>query len=377
MSPEQEHPRNSPTPGHLRRNRVAYAIGAIAVVAAALALVFVQRDRSPAEVTPAATPALTVTSAAPREVSWPLQIKATGAIAAWEEASIGSQIGGYQLIDVRVNVGDVVKKGQVIARFDRALLEAEHAQLKANADQAAANRQRGLALQRSSAMSDQDVLQLVTQSKTADALLAANALRLRYTDVRAPDDGVISARTATLGTVVPVGQELFRMIRQGRLEWRGELTAGQLTQVKIGQEVTLELPDGKAASATVRQTSPVLDSASRLAIVYADIRPGSSARAGMYASGSLGLGSGAALVVPAESVVIRDGRSHVLALADASATPRVSLRSVTVGRRNGREVEIIDGLGKDEHVVVQGAGFLKDRDLVRISQGHPAGAAKP
>ncbi|EKQ59419.1 secretion protein hlyd [Xanthomonas citri pv. malvacearum str. GSPB2388] len=361
----------------MRRNRVAYAIGAIAVVAVVLAFVFVQCDRSPAEVAPAATPALTVTSTAPREVSWPLQIKATGAIAAREEASIGSQIGGYQLIDVRVNVGDVVKKGQVIARFDRALLEAEHAQLKANADQAAANRQRGLALQRSSAMSDQDVLQLVTQSKTADALLAANALRLRYTDVRAPDDGVISARTATLGTVVPVGQELFRMIRRGRLEWRGELTAGQLVQVKIGQEVTLELPDGNVATATVRQTSPVLDSASRLAIVYADIRPGSSARAGMYASGSLGLGSGAALVVPAESVVIRDGRSHVLALADASATPRVSLRSVTVGRRNGREVEITDGLGKDQHVVVQGAGFLKDRDLVRISQGHPAGAAKP
>ncbi|CRD63468.1 efflux RND transporter periplasmic adaptor subunit [Stenotrophomonas thermophila] len=374
----QEH-RNPPTQGHFRRTRTAYAVGAIALIAAVLAVAVVKRDRTPAEAIAiaAAVPALTVTSAAPREVSWPVEIRASGAIAAWEEASIGAQIGGYQLIDVRVNVGDVVKKGQVIARFDPALLQADHAQLKANADQAAANRQRALTLQSSGAMSDQDVLQLVTQSKTADALLAANQLRLRYTDVTAPDDGIISARTATLGTVVPVGQELFRMIRRGRLEWRGELTAEQLAQVEVGQEVALELPDGKTAKATVRQTSPILDSAARLAIVYADIEPRSTARAGMYANGRLGLGTGPALAVPAESVVIRDGRNHVLVLADTSATPRVSLRSVTVGRRNGREVEITGGLGKDERVVVQGAGFLKDGDLVRISQGQPAGAARP
>lgn len=376
MSHEQEH-RNPPTQGHFRRNRTAYAVGAIALVAAVLAIAVVKRDRTPAEAIAAAAPALTVTSATPREVSWPVEIRASGAIAAWEEASIGAQIGGYQLIDVRVNVGDVVKKGQVIARFDPALLQADHAQLEANADQAAANRQRALTLQSSGAMSDQDVLQLVTQSKTADALLAANQLRLRYTDVTAPDDGIISARTATLGTVVPVGQELFRMIRRGRLEWRGELTAEQLAQVEVGQEVALELPDGKTAKATVRQTSPILDSAARLAIVYADIESGSTARAGMYANGRLGLGTGPALAVPAESVVIRDGRNHVLVLAGTSATPRVSLRSVTVGRRNGREVEITRGLGKDEHVVVQGAGFLKDGDLVRISQGQPAGAARP
>ena len=97
----------------------------------------------------------------------------------------------------------------------------------------------------------------------------------------------------------------------------------------------------------------------------------------MYANGRLGLGTEPALVMPAESVVIRDGRSHVLVLADTSATSRVSLRSVSVGRRNGREVEVTEGLGKDERVVVRGAGFLKDRDLVRVSQGQPAGAGRP
>lgn len=376
MSQEQEH-RNQPTRGHLRRHRIAYFVRGVALVVTALAIVVGRGDTTLEEATAAATPALTVTCTIPREVSWPIEIRASGAIAAWEEASIGAQIGGYQLIDVRVNVGDIVRKGQIIARFDPDLLLAERAELKANADQAAANRQRALALQSSRAMSEQDVLQLVTQSRTADALLAANQLRLRYTDVTAPDDGVISHRTATLGSVVTVGQELFRMIRRGRLEWRGELTAEQLAQVEIGQQVTLDLPDGKTAKATVRQTSPILDSTSRLATVYADIHPGSTARAGMYANGRLGLGTEPALVVPAESVVIRDGRSHVLVLADTSATSRVSLRSVSVGRRNGREVEVTEGLGKDERVVVRGAGFLKDRDLVRVSQGQPAGAGRP
>ena len=174
------------------------------------------------------------------------------------------------------------------------------------------------------------------------------------------------------------GEELFRLIRQDRLEWRGEVTAAQLGQVRIGQEIDLELPDKSTATAKVRQTAPALAEETRLAIVYADLRPGSRARAGMFATGNLELGTSAALVIPAESVIIRDGRSNVLTLADNSATPRVSLRSVTVGRRHDREVEIVRGLNPGERVVVRGAGFLKDRDLVRIaSSARAAGASRP
>lgn len=324
------------------------------------------------------TPALTVTAAAPRQVDWPVTLNASGAVAPWQEASIGTQIGSYQLIDVRVNVGDHVRKGQVLARLDPSLLRAEEAQLVASYEQAEANRKRALGLQSSGAISDQDVLQFVTEARTAAAALSAKRTQLRYTNVVAPDNGTISARTATLGAVMPAGQELFRLIRQDRLEWRGEVTAAQIAKVRIGQVVALQMPDGSAASATVRQTAPSLNEESRLAIVYADIRPGSRARAGMFATGNIGLGAQPALVVPAESVIIRDGRSNVLTLADNSATPRVSLRSVTVGRRLNREVEIVEGLKAGERVVVKGAGFLKDRDLVRIaSPARPVGAARP
>jgi RND family efflux transporter MFP subunit len=360
------------------KSNLRFVYGALAI-ALILALgiggfVMLHDAGSAAKATPPA-PALTVTSAMPHRIIWPTTLETSGAIAPWQEASIGTQIGGYQLIAVRVNVGDQVKKGQILAQLDPALLLADQTLLQANLDQAEANRQRMLALQGSGGISDQDVLQFVTQAKTARAQLASKQLQLRYTKVVAPDDGVISARTATLGAVAPVGQELFRLIRRNRLEWRGELTAAQLTHIEIGQHIALTLPDGSKAGAKVRQSAPSLDTQSRLGLVYADLDAGSQARAGMYASGLIVLGQSPALVVPAQSVVIRDGRSYVLKLADGSATPKVSLQAVTVGRRAGADAEIVQGLTSADRIVVQGAGFLNEGDVVRLADTAAAAAA--
>ena len=313
------------------------------------------------------TPALTVTTARPRRALWPVTLTASGSIAPWQEASVGAQVGGYQLVEVRVNVGDEVRRAQVLARLDSALLRAEEAQLLANDEQAIADRQRALALQSEGAISDQEVLQFVTAAKVSAALLASKRLQLRYTDVIAPDDGVISARTATLGAVSAAGEELFRMIRGGRLEWRGELTAAQLTSVVEGQVVELALPDGSSASAKVRDIAPNLDERSRLGLVYADLAPGSHARAGMYANGRVVVKETFALTVPAETVVIRDGRTYVLQLAEETATPVVGLQPVTLGRRRNDELEIISGLTGTEILVESGAGFLSDGDVVRLA----------
>ena len=313
------------------------------------------------------TPALTVTTATPRSVIWPITITASGSIAAWQEASVGAQIGGYQIVEVRVNVGDQVRRGDVLARFDSALLRAEEAQLLANDEQAIADRDRALALQREGAISDQEVLKLVTAAKVSAALLASKRLQLRYTDVVAPDDGVISARSATLGAVPAPGEELFRLIRDGRLEWRGELTAAQLSSVNKGQSVELALPDGSTAFARVREIAPSLDERSRLGVIYADITPGSHARAGMFANGNIVVGTATALVVPAECVVIRDGRTYVVKLADEHETPAVTLQAVTLGRRRSDEVEIVSGITEADMLMKAGAGFLSEGDFVRIA----------
>lgn len=361
-----------------RRWRPLALAVAIVAVASAGTVGWAVSQRGQAEDTAVArpTPALTVTAVQPRPAIWPVALEVSGSIAAWQEASIGARVGGFGLVEVLVNVGDEVRKGQVLARLDPSLLQADAARLLANAEQARANEQRTLSLQKTGTVSDRDALQFVTQARTAEALLETNRLQLHYAEVVAPDDGMISSRSATLGAVVTVGQELFRLIRQSRLEWRGELTAEQLVHVEVGQRVELRLPGGGTAMATVRQSAPSLDPRTRLGIVYADVVPGSPARAGMYADGRIITGHSEATVVPAECVTIRDGRSYVLKLMDDGAVPRVALRPVVVGRRQGGELQVVDGVRSDDRLVVSGAGFLNDGDLVRVADATGEGRAE-
>ncbi|SEK13353.1 MULTISPECIES: efflux RND transporter periplasmic adaptor subunit [unclassified Variovorax] len=356
------------------------ATSTIAVLSIAFAVWGLRERHSPLPAAPTAS-ALTVTEALARTTEWPTTLDATGAIAPWQEAVVGSQTSGLRIAELHVGVGDVVRRGQLLARFDAAMLRADEAQLLAGvaqaeslAAQADANRERALQLKGSGGISEQEILQYVTQAATARAQvdsaraqLNSKRLQLRHADVIAPDDGEISARSATLGAVASSGQELFRLVRQSRLEWRGELTAGQIAAVTLGQSVSLALPDGGTAQARIRQIAPLLDERSRLGVVYADIAPGSTARGGMYASGQIALTTSNALVVPASSVVIRDGRSFVFRLIGSEATRKVRAQAVTTGRRRGTEIEILQNLAQGDHVVAQGAGLLNDGDTVRVA----------
>ena len=315
--------------------------------------------------------ALTVTAATAQATVWPVAFEAFGTISPWQEAVVGTQIGGYRLVDVRADVGDRVTKGQLLARLDAALLHAEEAQLVAAWEQAEANRRRGVAVRERGGMSEQDVQQLATAAKTAAAALDAKRVQLRYTDVVAPDAGTISARVATLGAVANVGDELFRLIRADRLEWRGELPAHEFVAIETGQRVSLRLPDGSAVGAIVRQRAPMLDARTRLGTVYADLEPGSEARAGMYVQGRIVLRDSAALVVPAASLVIRDGNTFVARLVATGAASAVALRPVAVGRRDGARVEILDGLAVRDRVVARGAGLVNDGDVVKVVGASP------
>ena len=363
---------------HMRK----YLIGAAVIAVGAAFAAVVISHRPPKVVATGPAPSITVTASAPRRAVWPTTLEVSGAIAPWQEAIISTQISGYQLTDVLVNVGDQVKKGQVLARINPDMLRADEALLVANFEQADANYKRAQALKSNGFMSDQNILQLETQVKTTRAQLEAKRLQLRYTQVVAPDDGAISARSATLGGIATTGQELFRLVRQNRLEWRGELSARQVVQIQPGQPVNLQLPSGAIASATVRQAAPTLSADSRLGIVYADIAPDTGARAGMYGIGKISIGEAPALAVLAEAVTLRDGRPYVFEIAGAEpapnkdglpkepvakeATSKVYLRAVEVGRRVGSEVEIVSGIADGVRIAVRGSGFLNDGDIVRV-----------
>ena len=356
---------------------------AVALAAAAPAA----RAQSPDAATKAATasatataarPALVVSVAAPERGELAERLSANGSIAAWQEASVGAEIAGLRLAEVLVEVGDKVQRGQLLARFaaeavetDLAVAEAGLAQAKAALAEAQANAARARQVQDSGVLSNQQITQYLTgeataaaQLQAAQAQVALQRLRLSQTRVVAPDDGLISARSATLGAVAAPGQELFRLVRRARLEWRGEVTAAELPRIRIGQTVSVTVASGARLRGTVRVIAPTVDPQTRNALVYVDLPAGSSARAGMFARGEFEFGATAALTVPQAAVVVRDGFSHVFELG---AGDRVQRRRVEIGRRSADRVEITAGLRPEAKVVVAGAGFLNDGDLVKVS----------
>lgn len=370
---------------------VAVILVGVAVAAGAFFYVSARKpEATPASAQAAPKPALTVTVALPQSLRLPITLAANGNIAAWQEAVIGAESSGLRLTDVRVNVGDVVKAGQVLATFATDSVQADVAQARAslleaqaNASDAAGNAERARSLQSSGALSTQQINQYQTTEKTAkaraeaaQAVLSAQQLRSRQTQVLAPDSGVISARTATVGSVVGSGAELFRMIRQGRLEWRAEVTSSELGRIAIGTPVSVVPASGGTLRGRVRMVAPSVDSQTRAALVYVDLPASagkaSPAKAGMFARGEFELGATEALTVPQRALVVRDGFNYLFQLGEGN---RVSQLKVQTGRLAGERVEVVSGLPADARIVVNGAGFLNDGDLVRLSQENESNTA--
>lgn len=372
------------------------AVVAIVVVAvAAGAFFFFSSGKSGDAATDAQAapkPALTVTAAQPQPARLAIALAANGNIVAWQEAIIGSESNGLRLTDVRTNVGDVVKAGQVLATFSTESVQADVAQARASlleaqasASDAAANAERARTLQNSGALSTQQINQYLTTEKTAraraeaaQAVLDAQQLRGRQTQVLAPDSGVISARTATVGAVVSAGTELFRMVRKGRLEWRAEVTSAELGRITTGTTAVIRPASGGELRGRVRMIAPTVDPQTRSALVYVDL-PASAgkdapAKAGMFARGEFNLGTSEALTVPQRAIVVRDGFNFVFQLG---ADNRVSQAKVQTGRLVGDRVEVVSGLTADARIVVDGAGFLNDGDLVRIAAAPGAATGTP
>jgi RND family efflux transporter MFP subunit len=312
---------------------------------------------------PEATPSLTVSVATPVQQSLPQRVTASGSIAAWEEVTLGVEISGHRIASIDVEVGDVVRQGQPLLKLDTRALAMELRQAEANLAVAAANARRGERLLREKLVAASEAEQLIAGEVTARAQAENARLRLAFATLRAPHDGIISARSAQPGQVVVAGSELLRLIRDQRLEWRAELPEAQLVRITPGTPVRLRGPDGEAVEGRVRAVSPALDPRSRTGVVYADLPAPGALRAGMYAAGDLVLGDLPARTVPDQAIVERDGYRYVFVLGEGDV---VSQRRVELGVREGGLVQVVEGLEGDERVVVEGAGFLADGDRVRV-----------
>ena len=367
--------------------KVSLVAACLGVVVLGGAWMLKSRAAPAAVATPGTNVGLAVTAVVPQQANWARSLQASGGVFAWQTASIASEEGGLRLVEVLVDVGSVVKRGQLLARLaddsiraDLYAQEASVAQYRAKLAQAQSEAQRSRAVKDSGVISQQQVTSYQIAEQTAQASLdgalaslESERIKLRHTQIVAVDDGVITSRSATLGNVVSSGTELFQLMRQRRIEWRAEVNGQQISSLKPGQTATITLPNGATVRGRLRLVGPTLDSGTRNGLAYVDLPVGSGASAGMYVRGEIDLGTAAALTVPASAVVLRDGNSYVF---EKDGANRVAQRQVQTGRRQGDRVEIISGIGSQAQLVLSGGAFLKDGDPVQWSDA-PANASVP
>lgn len=339
--------------------------------------------------TPVAKAALSVEVTHPAIVQWPMTLVLNGSIYPWQEALVSAEISGLRIQQILADVGSPVSKGQPLVMLADETVKADLQKQLATVDrdkaalaEAKSNADRAREIKDSGALSAQKINEYVIAEQTAKANLALSEaelenqkIRLRQTRVVAPDDGVISTRSANLGNVVSAGAELFRLVRQSRIEWRGEVNADQQAALHAGQSVRLTLPGANAVTGKVRLISPTVDSNTRNALVYVDI-PKDSAKPGMYVQGQVDVGQQQGLAVPLSAVTYRDGFAYVfeLTVADAQGLRKVVQRKVQTGRTRGEQIEVLGGLRADTALVLSGGAFLNDGDTVKVVTVSKGGA---
>lgn len=355
-------------------------IGVIAAVAAlALGLVLWRAlpgdPESSADVR--ASSALTVEVVTPHVQTWRQTVAASGPLTAWQEVIVSPETGGLRITGLLVDVGGKVERGQLLAhlsddslRMDFRKQEASVAQASISLDQAMSDLKRAKIVEDSGALSAQQLDEYrVAEAKAKASLSSARAeldsiqLKLKQTRIVAPDDGFVSSKSAVLGNVVNAGAELFRLVRKSRVEWRPELDARQLSLIRIGQSVTVVLPDGTQVRGDVREIAPTLSEKTGRAIVYVNLPTDSPARPGMFASGTIVLGSKPAVTLPQSAIVSRDGRAYIFVVDRQN---RAHSRAVTTGRRQGELIEILTPIDDGTRIVASGGAFLSENAQVTL-----------
>jgi len=324
------------------------------------------------------------------------EIKLPGTMQALKEAPILARTDGY-LKNRRVDIGDRVHEGQVLAEIDApeldqqvqqaeaALQQAEAAgeQAQASLEQSKVNRELArITAERSKALAgrgivaqqdnDQTQAQLAAQDANVQALekavlaqrsnraaAKANLVRLQelqgYRQVRAPFDGVITLRNVDVGVLVTAGNTLlYRLAQTGTLRTYVNVAQADVNAVQVGQAAVLTVSNlpGRSFRGTVARMAKALDPASRTMLVEVDVpNPDGALFPGTFADVSLsGRRATRPLAIPATSVVFRTDGAQVAVVQPDNT---VHLQKITVGRDFGDRVEIVQGLSEGAVIIAQ------------------------
>lgn len=340
---------------------------------------------------PNADTGMTVTTAPVVQVEAPRTLMVTGSLAAWDELPIGTATSGIAVVEVLVDEGDRVQAGQLLARFDDSVLKADLLQKEATlreaeavAAEAQANVRRAEELGRSGTVSQRELESRRATAATAQARVGVaqanreqSLARLRQTEIKAPTAGTIVKRNARLGAVMSAGGvELFRLIRDDRVELVAEVPERDLAGIVAGQPVALALDGGAGPEreGRVRLVSPTVDPKTRIGTVKVDVPAAPDLRPGMFLIGRIRTGTTVGPAVPETAIVYKDAKPLLFVLGGDG---KVQMRPVQTGTRAAGQVTIAAGASVGETVVVAGAGYLKDGDPVVVADAQAATPVKP
>jgi RND family efflux transporter MFP subunit len=351
----------------LKSIRAAVVVSAVLMLAACGG----KKEAAPAK------PALTVTVQPVSLQPLSRTVEASGTVAAWEMVPVGAETGGLTAVAVYADEGSYVRQGQVLVKMNDSVLasqlrqqDAQVASARAQLAQANANLSRARELRQKGYLAQAALDGRIAEQGTAAAQLQAaeagraeTATRRSQTDVRAPVSGLIVARSVVKGQIIGAGTELFRLVRDGRLELNAQVPEQQIVMLRSGMPATVNA-EGITTTGIVRVVTPEVDPQSRLGLARISLAAGSGLRPGMFAKAAIQVGAQPAMTVPQTAVIFRSDKSGVYVL---DRTNHVRFRPVRTGARVGDRVEALSGIVAGERVVVQGAGFLADGDLVRVA----------
>jgi len=189
---------------------------------------------------------------------------------------------------------------------------------------------------------------------------------LKHTLIVAPRSGKIATRNARVGNVTSGNERLFEIIENGRLELLLKVTEAQLRQVFPGQrvEITSDADKELKLEGRVKEILPLVEEESRQGTVKVDLPTTKSLRPGMFLRGKIVVSSNPGLSVPATAILPQTNGSAIVYLLQGE---KAIEQEVVLGELlPGDQVEIKSGLKTGDRVVVKGAAFLKDGDLVSI-----------
>jgi HlyD family secretion protein len=369
----------------------------------------------PTAATAPTAPAIRVVAAATRDVVEKLSV--SGTIVAREEANAGTDLNGMIVNQLNANQGDRVVKGEVLAVLDRSALDTQMAQNQASRLQAEANvsqtqsqiadaevavRQAGEALERASALHKKGFVtqadldnavnakdsaaakletakRMLESSKAQIAVIAAQeksiAIQIDKTEVRAPGDGLVLARNATLGGIVSSqGGPLFRIALDNQFELAADIPETALPKLSQNMPVEVAIAGwAEPVAGKIRLMSPEVNQTSRLGMIRISLLSDPAPRAGNFGRAVIETLHRRCVAVPVSAVVYSDSDAFLQKVEDG----KVHTVPVVLGARADGYVEVVSGVAEGDLVVARAGTFVADGDAVTPVRDDQTGAIKP